>query len=87
MYGGHAISHTVTLVDRASHLDHILHSDLSDTNYILRIQRDIYVPPCVSSLHSQHNAVIQHSKMLYLRARATGLPLIRDIFTEAPCLM
>ena len=39
------------------------------------------------SMQSLHNAVIQRSKMLCLRARATGLPLICDIFTEAPRLM
>ena len=41
---------------------------------------------CVSRLQSLHNVVIQRSKMLCLKARATGLPLIRDIFTEAPIL-
>ena len=41
---------------------------------------------CVSRLQSLHNVVIQRSKMLCLKARATGLPLICDIFTEAPIL-
>ena len=41
---------------------------------------------CVARLQSLHNVVIQRSKMLCLRARTTGLPLIRDIFTEASCL-
>ena len=38
MFGGQSL----TLVDRASHLGHILHSDLSDTNDTLRVQSDIY---------------------------------------------
>ena len=42
---------------------------------------------CVSSLQSLLNIVIQCSKMLCLRARATGLPLICDIFTEASRLL
>ena len=41
---------------------------------------------CVSRLQGLHNVVIQRSKMLCLKARTTGLPLIRDIFTEAPSL-
>ena len=40
---------------------------------------------CVSRLQGLHN-VIHHSKMLCLKARTTGLPLICDIFTEAPSL-
>ena len=49
-------------------------------------QRHTNILRCVSGLQSLHNVVIQHSKMLCLKARATGLPLIRDIFTEAPRL-
>jgi hypothetical protein len=37
----------------------------------------------VGSLQSLHNVVIQPSKLLCLRARATGLPKIRGMFTEA----
>ena len=148
MFGGQSL----TLVDRASHLGHILRSDLSDTDDILRVQTDmcrrancllstfsatnpavktllfrtfclslygsslwslaspglhslevtfnnilrkIWKLPrnchtsilhCVSRLQSLHNVVIQRSKMLCLKARATGFPLIRDIFIEAPIL-
>ena len=46
----------------------------------------ISVYHCVSRLQGLHNVVIQRSKMLCLKARTTGLPLIRDIFTEAPSL-
>ena len=144
MFGGQSL----TLVDRASHLGHILRSDLSDTDDILRVQTDICrkancllstfsatkpavktllfhtfclslygsslwslaspglhslevtfnnllrkiwklprnyntnILHCASSLQSLQNVVIQHSKMLCLRPRATGLPLIHDIFTD-----
>jgi hypothetical protein len=148
MFGGQSL----TLVDRASHLGHILCSDLSDTDDILRVQTDmcrrancllstfsatnpavktllfrtfclslygsslwslastglyslevtfnnllrkIWKLPrnchtsilhSVSGLQSLHNIIIQRSKLLCLKARATGLPLIRDIFTETPHL-
>ena len=40
---------------------------------------------CISSLQSLYN-VICHSHMLCQKARATGISLIREIFTEAPQL-
>ena len=40
----------------------------------------------VSSLQSLYNVVIQRSRMLCKKARATGVSLICDIFAEAPHL-
>ena len=39
IFGGQSL----TLLDRTSHLDHILHSDLSDTDDVLRIFKVIYI--------------------------------------------
>ena len=143
---------TLNLADRACHLGHILRSDLSDTDDILRVQTDMYrrancllstfyaanpavktllfrtfclslygsalwrlsssslrslevtfnnllrkiwklprhchtsILHCISSLQSLFNIVIYRSSMLCQKARATGIPLIRDIFAEAPQL-
>ena len=140
------------LADRACRLGHILRSDLSDTDDILRVQTDmcrrancllstfyatnpavktllfhtfclslygsalwrlsssslrslkvtfnnllrkIWKLPwhchtsilhCISSPQSLFNVVIYRSSMLCQKARATGVPLIHDIFTEAPQL-
>jgi len=143
---------TLQLLDRACHLGHILRSDLSDTDDILRVQTDmcrrancllstfyaanpvvkttlfrsfclslygsalwrlsssslrslevtfnnllrkIWKLPrqchtsilhCTSSLQSLFNVVVYRSSKLCQKARDTGIPLIHDIFTEAPRL-
>ena len=41
---------------------------------------------CISSLQSLFNVVIYRSSMLCQKARSIGIPLIRDVFTEAPQL-
>ena len=145
-----AVSQAGWYIYRACHLGHILRSDLSDTDDILRVQTDmcrrascllssfyaanpavktllfrsfclslhgsalwrvssfslrtlevtfnnllrrIWKLPrhchtsilhCTSSLQSLFNVVICRSSMLCQKARATGIPLICDIFTGAP---
>ena len=143
---------SLQLLDRACHLGHILRSDLSDTDDILRVQTDmcrrancllstfyaanpvvkttlfrsfclslygsalwrlsssslrslevtfnnllrkIWKLPqkchtsilhCTSSLQSLFTDVVYRSSKLCQKARDTGIPVIRDIFIEAPGL-
>ena len=56
MFGGQSL----TLVDRASHLGHILRSDLSDTDDILRVQTDICRKAnCLLSTFSATNPAVK----------------------------